>query len=182
MRAAEADILLLPGLGDSEPEHWQSRWEQKLSTARRVIQADWSRPRRALWVETIERAVAEAERPVVIVAHSLGVVALLHAAERADDKIAGAFLVAPPAEGALNEILAVDKAFLPIPRRRLAFPALLVAARDDPYAPPPFAKELAAEIGAEFVDAGAAGHINAASGHGPWPEGSIVFAHFIARL
>ena len=42
MRAADADILIVPGLHDSEPDHWQSRWQQKLSTARRVAQQDWS--------------------------------------------------------------------------------------------------------------------------------------------
>ncbi len=33
-----------------------------------------------------------------------------------------------------------------------------------------------------FADAGEAGHINAESGHGPWPEGSMTFAHFMTRL
>jgi hypothetical protein len=41
---------------------------------------------------------------------------------------------------------------------------------------------LAADLGAQFLDAGAAGHINVASGHGPWPEGSMAFANFIAKL
>jgi hypothetical protein len=182
MRVAEADILILPGWSDSGPDHWQSRWENKLSTARRVIQQDWSAPRRALWQEAIERAVFAADRPVVIVAHSLGAVALLHAAARVGDKIAGAFLVAPPSESVLREIPAVDKDFLPFPRARLGFPTVIVAANDDPYADPLFARDLAADLGAQFLDAGAAGHLNVASGHGPWPEGSMAFAHFIAKL
>jgi len=182
MRVAEADILILPGWSDSGPDHWQSRWEKNLSTARRVIQEDWSAPRRAVWQETIERAILAAERPVVIVAHSLGCIALLHAAARIGDKIAGAFLVAPPSESVLREIPAVDKDFLPFPRVRLKFPAVIVAGSDDPYAEPPFARDLAADLGAHFLDAGAAGHINVASGHGPWPEGSMAFAHFIAKL
>ena len=182
MRVAEADILILPGWSDSGPDHWQSRWQNKLSTARRVIQQDWSAPRRDAWRDTIERAVLSAERPPVIVAHSLGVVALLHAAARVGDKIAGAFLVAPPSESALREIPAVDKDFLPYPRARLGFPTVIVAANDDPYADPPFARDLAADLGARFLDAGAAGHINVASGHGPWPEGSMAFANFIAKL
>jgi predicted alpha/beta hydrolase family esterase len=33
-----------------------------------------------------------------------------------------------------------------------------------------------------FIDAGAAGHINVDSGHGPWPEGSLAFANFMAKL
>jgi hypothetical protein len=30
-----------------------------------------------------------------------------------------------------------------------------------------------------LIDAGESGHINAESGHGPWPEGIMVFAHFL---
>jgi predicted alpha/beta hydrolase family esterase len=182
MRTADADILIVPGLHDSDADHWQSRWQQKLSTARRVVQQDWSNPQRDAWAAAVERAVEESERPVIVVAHSLGVIAVLHAAQRVGDKIAGAFLVAPPSETVLREFPGVDKSFLPIPRRHLAFPALLVSATDDPYSDQPFAKVLAADIGAQFVDAGQAGHINVESGHGPWPEGSMAFAHFISKL
>jgi uncharacterized protein len=41
MRTADCDILVIPGLGGSGPEHWQTRWEGRLSTARRVEQDDW---------------------------------------------------------------------------------------------------------------------------------------------
>jgi predicted alpha/beta hydrolase family esterase len=33
-----------------------------------------------------------------------------------------------------------------------------------------------------LIDAGEAGHINADSGHGPWPEGTMVFAKFLSQL
>ena len=182
MRAADADILMIPGLGDSGPDHWQSRWQKKLSTARRVEQRDWDAPKRADWETTIVREISRSDRPVVCIAHSLGVAALLHAAVRVSDKIAGAFLVAPASDSALLEAPGVDKAFLPTPRARLAFPAVVVGSSDDPYADLLFARNLALDLGATFIDAGPAGHINAESGHGPWPEGSLAFAHFIARL
>ncbi len=73
-------------------------------------------------------------------------------------------------------------AFLPVPRSRLPFPATIVGSSDDPYADLLFTRHLAEDIGAKFIDAGAAGHINADSGHGPWPEGSLAFANFIAKL
>jgi predicted alpha/beta hydrolase family esterase len=53
MRVAEADILIVPGWSDSGPEHWQTRWQAKLSTARRVTQRDFEKPIRAEWEETI---------------------------------------------------------------------------------------------------------------------------------
>lgn len=182
MRAAEADILIVPGLGDSGSGHWQSRWATKLSTAIRVTQRDWAHPVCAEWTDTVIRAVGACARPVVIVAHSLGVIATLHAAPRVGSIVAGAFLVAPPSADVIREHPAIDPAFLPVPRSRLPFPAVIVGSADDPYAAADFAPELARNTGAHFIDAGAAGHINIDSGHGPWPEGSLAFAHFISKL
>lgn len=182
MRAAEANILIVPGYLDSGPDHWQSRWEKKLSTARRVVQRDFARPDRAEWTETIRREILASAKPAVLVAHSLGVIAALHAAQQLGERIAGAFLVAPPSDAVIREMPAVDSTFLPIPRARLPFPAVVVGSDNDPYAAPSFARRLAEDIGARFIDAGPAGHINADSGHGPWPEGSLAFAHFVAKL
>ncbi|MEK4032923.1 alpha/beta fold hydrolase [Methylocystis sp. IM3] len=182
MRAAEANILIIPGYLDSGPDHWQSRWEKKLSTARRVVQRDFAHPDRAEWVEAIRRDILASEQPAVLVAHSLGVVAALHAAQQLRSKIAGAFLVAPPSEEVIREMPAVDAGFLPLPRARLPFPSVMVGSSNDPYAEASFARKLAADVGARFIDAGPAGHINEASGHGPWPEGSLAFAHFMAGL
>lgn len=80
MKAKDADILIVPGYGNSGPEHWQSRWQQRIPSARRVEQKEWAKP------------------------------------------------------------------------------------------------------GALLLDAGEAGHINVESGYGPWPEGTLAFAHFIAKL
>ncbi len=74
------------------------------------------------------------------------------------------------------------RAFLLTPRARLAFPAVLVGSSDDPYADLLFPRQFARDIGAQFIDAGASGHINIDSGHGPWPEGSIAFANFVSKL
>jgi predicted alpha/beta hydrolase family esterase len=80
MKAADFDILTVPGWTSAGPGHWLSRWEAKLSTARRVDQADWETPRLEDWVATLEQAASEATKPIVFVAHSCGVTALVHAA------------------------------------------------------------------------------------------------------
>ncbi|NBS35259.1 MAG: alpha/beta hydrolase [Methylocystaceae bacterium] len=182
MRAADADILIIPGLNDSGPDHWQTRWQIKLSTARRVKQKDWRRPCRHDWEAGVTSAIDESVRPVVLIAHSLGVVASLFALRERHEKIAGAFFVAPPSETVIGEIPVIDREFLPIPRHHLKFPAIMVGSGNDPYADYQFTKDLAEELGAKFIDAGPAGHINVESGHGPWPEGLLAFAHFIAKL
>lgn len=182
MRAADADVLIHAGLGGGSPEHWYSRWEKRLSTARRIEQDDWDRPRLGTWVDTVHREVAACQRPVVLIAHSMGVATVLHAAPRIAERVAGAFLVAPPSESATLELPGVDAAFVPFLRQPLPFPAVLVGSADDPYADAQFTRLLARDLVVEFVDAGRAGHINPDSGHGPWPEGLLRFAAFLAKL
>lgn len=182
MRANEADILIVPGLGGSGPEHWQSRWQAKLSTARRVDQVDWERPRLEDWRRKIVAEVEAAERPVVLVAHSLGAIAAVHAAAELRGKVRGAFLVAPPSPRAIGTLEPVDADFADVPMRPLPFPSVLVASRDDPYAAYGEAEDLARAWGAKISDAGASGHLNAESGHGPWPEGLLRFAEFLKGL
>lgn len=182
MRASEVDILIVPGLGDSGPDHWQSRWQAKLSTARRVERVDWERPMREAWAARIVTAANEATRPVVLVAHSLGVLAVVHAAPRLSAAVAGAFLVAPPDETSLATLPQIDPAFAPIPRDPLPFPAVLIASSNDPLCSRVVATELSQTWGAAFTAAGDAGHINADSGYGPWPEGLMRFAGFLKQL
>jgi uncharacterized protein len=183
MRTSDTDILVIPGWTGSGPDHWQSRWEGKLSTARRVEQEDWQRPVFGPWVEGIRQAVAASTKPVVLVAHSLGVHAAVHAAPGfASGKVAGAFLVTPPSDTAVmaaREIM--DPAFV-APAPRLAFPSVLIASRNDSFSSYEWSEAFAARLGAELIDAGEQGHINGASGHGPWPEGLMSFAGFLRKL
>jgi uncharacterized protein len=187
MRACEAEILIIPGLGGSEPEHWQSRWEAKLPSARRVVQDDWERPELAAWRGRIAEEVECAERPVVLVAHSLGVLAAAHAAPlfakgANGSKVKGAFMVAPPSQNILSMFDTVDPAFLAFPSEPLAFPTLLIASRDDKYSSFAESEAFAKVLGAKMVDAGFSGHINSESGHGPWPEGLMCLAAFLKGL
>ncbi|NNM72589.1 RBBP9/YdeN family alpha/beta hydrolase [Enterovirga aerilata] len=183
MRTSDADILIVPGLSGSGPDHWQTRWEQKLSTARRVEQADWERPIRELWTERVASEVAASARPVILVAHSLGVPTVVHAAGRfAPGAVAGAFLVGLPDVERPDMPSEIDPAFSPLPRDPLPFPSVLVASRDDPYCIYERAEDFAYSWGSAIVDAGQAGHMNAESGYGPWPEGLMRFAGFLKLL
>jgi len=186
MRISDADILFIPGLGGSGPDHWQSRWEHKLSTGRRVEQEDWDRPSLRAWTQRIAREVArshQAGRPVLLIAHSLGSLAAVHAAPLLrEGPVAGAYLIAPPSDAALAAIAEVDPAFVPVPMQPLPFASVLVASRNDPYCTLADAEERAKAWGSTFVDAGDSGHINSDSGHGPWPEGLMRLAAFLKTL
>ncbi|MBB6260111.1 hypothetical protein FHS77_000635 [Paenochrobactrum gallinarii] len=182
MKVKDVEILIIPGYTNSGPDHWQSRWEQRLSTARRVEQKEWSKPVREDWVEEIVKAVEAAEKPVVLVAHSLGVAAAIHAIPQIKDKVVGAFFVAPPDVANENIRPRHLMTFGPYPRERLPFPTLVVVSRNDPFSDFETAEAIVNDWGALLLDAGEAGHLNTDSGHGPWPEGSMVFAQFLNQI
>jgi predicted alpha/beta hydrolase family esterase len=182
MKASDADILIVPGYTNSGPDHWQSRWQARLSTARRVEQAEWAKPVRDDWVARIAEEVNASTRPVVLVAHSLGVPSVIHAIPLFRNKVAGAFFVAPPDVANPGIRPRHLMTFGPYPREPLPFPAITVASRNDPFGTYEHADDIAASWGSLLIDAGESGHINAESGHGPWPEGTMVFAQFLSRL
>jgi len=182
MKVADSDILIVPGYTNSGPDHWQSRWQTRLSTARRVEQDSWAKPVREDWTARFAACVNESTKPVVVIAHSLGVTTALQALPQCRNRIAGAFLVAPP-EVANPKIRPRHlMSFGPYNRDPLPFPSIVVASRNDPFGSYEHAGDMANAWGSELVDAGESGHLNAESGHGPWPEGIMVFAHFLSRL
>ena len=182
MKTKDADILIIPGHGNSGPDHWQTRWERRLSSARRVEQADWERPEREPWAQAVADAANSAKKPVIFVAHSLGVPTALNALPLMSRQPAGAFLVAPPDLDNPDLEPARIVGFGPYPRAPLPFPSITVGSNNDPHCTLEVADELAAAWGSLFVNAGEAGHINSAAGYGPWPEGTMVFAQFLSRL
>lgn len=181
-----ASILILPGLGNSGPDHWQTWLERRHPGARRVEQSDWDQPGRDAWVDALEAAVTAAAGPVVLVAHSLACSLVAHWAGRGPaghasvDRVAGALLVAPSDVDSEAHTPPEVRCFAPVPLAPLPFRATLVASRNDPYVAFDRARFVAERWGAGFVDAGEQGHINVASGHGPWPEGERMLLDLIA--
>ena len=166
-------VLIVPGWGDSGPDHWQSLWERANPDFRRVVQRDWLYPSCREWVDTLERDIAAARGAVVLVAHSLGCLAVVHCAR--SPAIHGALLVAPP-DVERPEFPPIVEGFAPIPREPLPFPSIVVASQNDAFTTFERAKELASAWGSRLVDAGAAGHINSDAGFGPWPLGEQLLA------
>ena len=174
-------ILLVPGLNDSGPGHWQTHWERELPNCARVDLGSWDDPHRNSWVNRLNLAIHNAARPVILVAHSLGCHAVAWWTEYeqpgADGKVLGALLVAPPdverpdAEGQLDGRLA---RFAPVMRTAFPFPSIVAASRDDPYIGFDRARRLARIWKSRFVDAGWLGHINADSNIRSWPFGQFL--------
>ena len=165
-------VLTLPGWQGSGPEHWQSRWEA-LYGYERVEQNDWQRPLRGDWSVHLDEVMADASEPVVLVAHSLGcqLVVWWAAHSRHVKKVRAALLVAPPDVEQNPELQQRLHSWVPIARQPLPFAARVLVSTHDPYASLASAEHMSREWGAEFVELGALGHINAESGLGDWPEG-----------
>lgn len=167
-------ILVIPGWSNSGPAHWQSVWERDDPSFTRVEQSNWLNPDLTDWIQTIDRAVSHAPAPAVLVAHSLGCIAVAQWASSGmaalGDRIRGALLVAP-ADVDATSAPAATIAFGPVPRLRLPFRSAVVASRTDMYCAIERAQELAGVWGSAFFDVGDAGHINVESGHGPWSAG-----------
>lgn len=182
MKANQLDILMVPGYQGSDKNHWQSRWQRNLSTARRVEQDSWAKPECADWTARLKEEVEKSERPVLLVGHSLGVATIVQAIPLLGNKIKGAFLVAPPNVNNPNIKPKHLMTFGPYPQQKLPFPSVLIASRNDEYCDFSVAEQYANDWGSLFLDAGEAGHINTNSGHGPWPEGLMVFTELIGSL
>jgi predicted alpha/beta hydrolase family esterase len=168
--AMPATVLILPGLGDSGPQHWQSLWEQSQPDFVRVQQRDWDNPICEEWVAAIEEAVKRAGPDVVLVAHSLACLAVAHWAAKPHAPIKAALLVAvPDCRGPEFPDEAVG--FSDTPNQPFPFRTTVVVSADDPYASPEHSEQLAAAWGSRVVHIGSCGHINANSGLGAWAEG-----------
>ena len=173
-------ILIIPGYGNSGPGHWQSLWEVNLHDAKRVQMPNWDFPHRADWVEALDTAIREAGQvlPPVLVAHSLGCVAVAHWARRYQRPVHGALLVAP-VDVELPDILEAVRDFAPIPMFGLPFPSHVVASTNDPLASIQRSREIALAWDSQFTEVGLAGHLNAASGYGEWPRGEAFLQDLI---
>ena len=174
-------VLIVPGLRDHVPEHWQT-----------LLQADLERrgtnvacvPRRqneklscGLWLEALDQSLASIDGPVVLAAHSGGVMIVVHWAQRHRARpIHGALLAAPadletdlpsgyPTQDELQR-----NGWLPIPRLPLPFRSIVAASSNDPLARHDRVLRFAEAWGSEVVELGDVGHLNPASGYGPWPR------------
>jgi hypothetical protein len=160
-------VLVVPGIGNSGPAHWQSRWEA-LHPDVRIAQRDWDQPVANEWVAAIEVAVAVQPEPPVLVAHSLGCLAVALWAARSGTPVHALLLVALPNPSG-PAFPAQAQGFGVVPPTLRGRRALVVSSSDDPYGSAGFADYWAQHWGAEHLRRGAEGHLNADSGLGDWP-------------
>ncbi len=173
-------VLIVPGLRDNVDAHWQTHAARTLPAAGFAVRSVAPLGRENLSccerLEALEREASLVDGPLLIVAHSGGVISVAHWAKQTHRVVLGALLAVPPdferpmPEGYPTvEQLAAHR-WLPVPRTILPFRSIVAASRNDPLASFERVEEFARDWNSELVDLGAVGHLNPASGFGPWPE------------
>jgi predicted alpha/beta hydrolase family esterase len=159
-----ARLLIIPGLHDSGPAHWQT-WLQGFDRhAVRVEQRDWATPDLERWAARIGSVLERAgPGPWIAAAHSFGCLALArHLVQRPAAGIAGALLVAPADPHKFGVAPLLPSAALPVP-------SVLIGSETDPWMSAADARAWARRWGSHWVNLGDAGHVNAEAGFGPLP-------------
>jgi uncharacterized protein len=175
------EVLIVPGWQNAGPAHWQSIWKSRNSSWKRVEQDDWENPSVESWTEKIDQYVRGAATPPIVVAHSLGCIALALWSARYSSPVAAAFLVAPAdveSPTTPNEI----RCFAPIETTPLPFPSLIVLSENDEFVSVQRASLFASWWGSNAINIGNAGHIGSAAALGEWPEGQVLFSNFQSQL
>lgn len=163
-------VLLVPGIFNSGPGHWQSLWEIAHPGVTRVQQRDWDHPVCDEWVQVLDRAVANAAQPPIVVAHSLGCLVAAQWCHRSRRQVRGVLLVAVPDPAGPN-FPPEAQGFASVPDDLGGRHATLVSSESDPFSSPGYTRQRVVAWGTEHIALGALGHLNADSGLGAWPEG-----------
>lgn len=181
-------VLIVPGLRDHVDAHWQTLLAAQLPQVHSVPPMGREDLDCARRVQAIEQAMDALNGPVVIVAHSGGCIMLAHWARstRHAQRVQGALLATPPdfeqpmPEGYPSMAQLDAGGWFPVPRQRLPFRSLVALSDNDPLGERERVLALARDWGSETVDLGAVGHLNPASGYGPWPLAPSLIARLSA--
>ena len=180
---ADYDFLVLPGLGNSGVDHWQSYWCLSFRNATRVLQNDWDAPVLADWLTRLDTAIENGARPAVLICHSLSCSLAAHwAARNRPGRVVAALLVAPSDIEDPAHTPDSVRGFAPMPLAPFPVPALAVASSNDPYVTQARAESFARSWGADFCNVGELVHINSDSRLEFWPQGLLLLGQLLARI
>jgi predicted alpha/beta hydrolase family esterase len=182
MTAREATVLIVPGLRDYVPQHWQTLLASRLPQVRIVTPMGRDNLDCLRRVMAIEVQAAGIDGPIIVVAHSAGVIATLHWARLTRRPVRAALLAAPadfdqPMPKGNPSMPALEAGgWLPVPRDKLPFRSIVAASRNDPLARYERIAAFARNWGSKLVDLGEVGHLDPASGYCNWPMADALIA------
>ncbi|MDI3408146.1 RBBP9/YdeN family alpha/beta hydrolase [Streptomyces cavernicola] len=171
-------VVIVPGLRDHVPQHWQTLLADRLDDARLLPPLETDRLNRHAHVAVLQRTLAQILGPVVLVAHSAGVITTVHWAAQHHHEVRGALLATPPdltpplLEGHPSPDALHAGGWTPVPMKPLPFPASSRPAPTTPW-PPTTTPQMcvphpATPARSKRQALGPVGHLNPASGYGTW--------------
>lgn len=168
--------LIVPGVGGSDEQHWQSWLQRQLPNSSRVEQ-DWQQPILQEWIEQWVAHVEQIQEPIQVIAHSFGCLTSLAALVQypaLQEKINNLILVAPanPARFSSTGFAQAEQAsYLQyFEQLRLELSSLMLISENDPWLALDDALHLAELWKFPYLNMGQVGHINVASGFGAFPQ------------
>ena len=173
-------VLFVPGLRDYVADHWQTLLQARVENAVCVPRLGKENLILDAWVDVLDHAYRAIQGPVVLVAHSAGVIMVAHWAQRLRRRVDGALLAAPPdfesplPAGYPTMQALAENGWLPVPREPLPFPSIVAASLNDPLGSLDRVAALAQAWGSDVINAGPVGHLNPASGFGEWTQGAVL--------
>lgn len=171
-QASPSRVIIVPGLNGSEPQHWQSRWQESLDHVNRIEVGDWNTADLERWRAGLVKALQAEPSPAVLVAHSFGCLASAAVAADYPGRVSALFLAAP----ADPRKFGISDALRPL---HSSTPGLLIGSRTDPWMNEFHAYRLARRLRTDYRNVGDRGHINVAAGVGGWLEGRWLFERFL---
>ncbi|MFJ5723055.1 RBBP9/YdeN family alpha/beta hydrolase [Streptomyces sp. NPDC093149] len=124
-------LVIVPGLRDHVPDHWQTVLADKIADARTVPPLEQDRLSRDAQVAALNEVLSDVSGPVLLVAHSAGVMTAVHwAAQRHRRPVKGALLATPPdfvaplPDGFPTPEALRENGWTPTPRTPLPFPSI----------------------------------------------------------
>jgi uncharacterized protein len=171
----EHPVLIVPGLNNSDENHWQTLWQNRLPKAQRIAVKNWHEADLDKWRNAIKKSLASINRPSILIAHSFGALAAASIAAEYPELIAAVLLVAPADP---DKFQIADR----LPERPLAVPVHLIASSNDPWMKDSKAAYWALLWGANFLRVKELGHINSHSNIGVWPQGLKQLELLVRRI
>ena len=171
----EHPVLIVPGLNNSDDNHWQTLWQNRLPSAQRIAVKNWHEADLDKWRNAIKKSLAGVDRPSVLIAHSFGALAAASIAAEYPELIAAVLLVAPADP---DKFQIADR----LPDRPLSVPVHLIASSNDPWMKDSKAAYWALLWGANFLRIKELGHINSHSDIGVWPQGLKQLELLVRRI
>lgn len=178
-------VVIVPGLRDHVADHWQTRLADQLDRVRTVPPLERDKLSCAARVAALDAVLTEIDGPVVLVAHSAGVMITVRWAQQSTRPVQGALLATPPdfetplPDGYPSREELDANGWTPIPWRRLPFPSIVAASTNDPLATYRRVSGMAEAWGSRLVDLGEVGHLNPASGYGDWPRAAELLRELV---